>query len=107
MVRSKQLQMGNDFKYWFKASNKLNKGQYGGDIYKLLGLEKDNIDDLSIDNLKKFKNLVVWNSPHAVYSSSGNYDEFFRGTATGIEPLNRLGDFHCATCPILGAYTLK
>lgn len=110
MCRREQLKLGYDKNRFYRGVDKLNKGQAAEDIYTLLGLKNEIITDLSFDNLKNFKNLVVYNRPHAVYSSSGNYDEFFRGTVTGIEPLNRLNFFHCKTedgCPILGAYTLK
>lgn len=110
MSRAKQLDLGYNRKRFYRAVDNLNKGEPTIEIHKLLGLEKEQISDLSYDNLGKYKNIVLWNSPHAVYSSSGNYDEFFRGTETGIEPLSRLGDFHCRgenDCPILGAYTLK
>lgn len=110
MCRAKQLNMGYDKKYFYRGVDKLNKGQATIDIYKLLGLKKKTIEDLSIENISKFKNVVLWNSPHAVYSSSGNYDEFFRGTKTGIEPLKKLGKFHCkkgSKCPITGAYILQ
>lgn len=110
MCRAKHLTMGYDAKYFYRAVDNLNKGEEAEEIYTLLGLKKNPIADLSTKNLKKYKNLVLFNAPHAVYSSSGNYDEFFTGTVTGIEPLERLNYFHCKTldgCPILGAYTLK
>jgi hypothetical protein len=110
MCRAKQLNMGNDKKYFYRAIDNLNKGEAAETIYQLLGLQKQNISDLNVDNLKKYKNLVLYIAPHAVYSSSGNYDEFFSGTITGIEPLNRIGYFHCKSensCSILGAYLLR
>ena len=110
MCRAKQLDMGYDKTYFYRGVDNLNKGEAAESIYTLLGLQKEQITDLSYDNLKKYKNVVLYNAPHAVYSSSGNYDEFFMGTITGIEPLNRLSYFHCKnenSCPILGAYTLK
>jgi len=110
MCRAKQLDLGYDKKYFYRGVDNLNKGEPTENIYTLLGLQKENISDLSLDNLSKYKNIVLYNAPHAVYSSSGHYDEFFMGTITGIEPLNRLSYFHCKnenSCPILGAYTLK
>lgn len=110
MGRAKQLELGYDKKYFYRAIDNLNKGEPTESINKLLGLQKEQIVDLSFDNLRKYKNIVLYNAPHAVYSSSGNYDEFFRGTITGIEPLDKLSFFHCKnekSCPILGAYTLK
>lgn len=110
MCRAKQLQLGYNKDHFYRGVDNLNKGESAEDIYKLLGLKQEPITDITIDNLKKYKNLVLYNAPHAVYSSSGNYDEFFRGTINGIEPITRLNYFHCKTdsgCPILGAYILK
>lgn len=110
MCRGKQLQLGYDEKYFYRGVDNLNKGEPTETIYTLLGLNKEQITNLNINNLRNYKNLVLYISPHAVYSSSGNYDEFFSGTITGIEPLERLNYFHCKTengCPILGAYSLK
>ncbi|MBB6237579.1 hypothetical protein HDC90_002201 [Pedobacter sp. AK013] len=110
MCRAKQLEMGYDANYFYRGVDKLNKGQNASEIHKILGLQKVIVNDLSISNIKKYSNLVLYNAPHAVYSSNGYYDEFFNGTQTGIEPLERLSQFHCKTangCPILGAYALK
>ena len=110
MCRRQQLKMGYDKSHFYRAVDRLNKGYSASEIYELLGLRKKEINDLTHENLSKFKNIVLYNSPHAVYSSYGNYDEFFRGTVSGIEPLARLNYFHCKTqngCPIQGAYVLE
>jgi hypothetical protein len=110
MCRREQLLLGYNRNHFYRGVDKLNKGQSAGEIYTLLGLKNEPIENLSFDNLNNYKNLVVYNGPHAVYSSSGYYDEFFSGTITGIEPLSKLNSFHCKTetgRPILGAYILK
>jgi hypothetical protein len=113
MCRAKQLEMGYDADHFYLGVDKLNKGQAAADVYALLGLQKVVIADLSTDNLSKFKHVVLYNSPHAVYSSGGQYDEAFRGQDNTIplsEPLSSLSRIHCrsrSTCPILGAYTLR
>ena len=113
MCRKKQMIMG--YRKYGKAVDKLNKGQDASEIYNLLGLKKEQITDFSIDNLKNYKNVVTYNSPHAVYSSAGNYDEFFKDNSAGgqyisIQPLSKLSTIHCksgSTCAIIGAYILK
>lgn len=113
MCRKKQMIKG--YNKYGKAVDKLNKGQDASEIYKLLGLKKEQIEDFSIDNLKNYRNVVTYNVPHAVYSSSGNYDEFFKDNSAGgqyisIQPLDKLSTIHCrsgSTCSITGAYILK
>jgi hypothetical protein len=109
MCRKEQLLLGYDSKYFYRGVDKLNKGQDASEIYKLLGLTNLVVQDLSIENLKKYKNLLIYNNIHAVYSSLGYYDEFFNGTITGIEPLSDLNKFHCKNddCEITGAYILN
>ncbi len=108
MCRSKQLMRGDDTKYFYRAVDDLNKGEATSEIYKLLGVNKIDISPLTSTSLSNEKHLVLWNAPHAVYSSNGKYDEASSDSQTGIEPLHMLEKFHCKTnqCPILGAYRL-
>jgi hypothetical protein len=96
-------------KRYKRAITDLNKGESTKYIYELLGLEKEKIEDISINNLKLHKHIVVWNPPHAIYSSEGFYDEFFSGY-NDIEPLEELKNIHGGKTekdnPI-GAYRLK
>lgn len=64
---------------YVRSVNDLNKGESAEDIFEFLGVSASQINDLSLRNLSKIKNLVVWNKPHAVFCSEGNYDEFFKG----------------------------
>ncbi|GAA3623285.1 hypothetical protein [Flavivirga jejuensis] len=92
-----------------RAITDLNKGESTRYIYELLGLEKEKIEDVSIENLGSLNHLVVWNPPHAVYSSEGFYDEFFSGH-NDIEPLGKLKDIHgggTTKDDPKGAYKLK
>lgn len=76
-----------------RAITDLNKGELTKYIYELLGLEMQIINDISLDNLSTKKHIVVWNPPHAVYTSEGKYDEFFNGH-NDIEPLKELKNIH-------------
>ncbi|MDN3594664.1 hypothetical protein [Zunongwangia endophytica] len=80
-------------KRYRRAVRDLNQGDSTKYIYELLGLEKEKIQDISIENLKNFEHLVLYNPPHAVYSNKGLYDEFFSGH-NDIEPLEKLKDIH-------------
>ena len=88
MVMVKQETLG--YKTYTKAADDLNRGDFAGDIYTFLGLKKI---DVPLDQIKNSENLVVWNSPHAVYSSNGFYDEFFEGYE-GIQPIDQLKIIH-------------
>jgi hypothetical protein len=66
----------------------------------------------SYDILKNKKNLVLWNSAHAVYYSEGFYDEAFDKN-TPIEKIENLKAHHCSVggfvkngCKPRGAYEL-
>jgi hypothetical protein len=76
-----------------RAIHELNKGEDSRYIHDYLGLTVKKVEDVSISNLSQLKNLVVWNSPHAVFSSEGLYDEFFTGYDS-ILPLNMLQIIH-------------
>lgn len=81
------------FKRYKRAITDLNKGESTRYIFEYLGLERDIIEDVSIENLSRFKHLVVWNKVHAVYSSEGHYDEFFKNHSD-IESLEQLKSIH-------------
>lgn len=76
-----------------RAVADLNKGESAYYIHSYLGLKATDVKDVSILNLSSLKNLIVWNNPHAVYSSEGVYDEFFEKHES-IEPLSRLQEIH-------------
>ena len=76
-----------------RAVNDLNKGESTKYIYELLGLEKKEIENVSIENLRTYKHIVVWNPSHAIYSNEGFYDEFFNGYSD-IEQLEELKNIH-------------
>lgn len=76
-----------------RAISDLNKGEDSRYIHDYLGLTVKKVEDVSISNLSKIENLIVWNNPHAVYSSEGFYDEFFTGYDS-IQPLNQLQLIH-------------
>jgi len=97
------------YKDYRRAITDLNKGEPTNYIFELLGLERENIKDISIKNLAKFKHLVVWNPPHAVYSNEGYYDEHYNNYDE-IEPLERLKEIHgdgSEKYNPIGAYILK
>jgi len=76
-----------------RAITDLNKGEATKYIYGNLGVDKQKIGDVSIENLGSYKHIVVWNSKHAVYASEGMYDEFFNGH-NDTEPLEKLKEIH-------------
>lgn len=110
MCRVKQI--NSKIKKYYVATDNINKGEITNNIYLLLGLDKKEIKDFNFANLTNFKNIVVYNSCHAVYSSQGNYDEAFNfpgANGTHIEKLEDLQKLHCkgSVCPIEGAYQLQ
>ncbi|MBS1586030.1 MAG: hypothetical protein JSS82_10860 [Bacteroidetes bacterium] len=100
----KVLQGRHNRSYKFYV-DRLNYGYDAEDISDLLGLTRVDITDVSDGNLAKLKNAVLYNPYHAIYGSSGNYDEAFTNSKTGIEPVSKLADFH--SDPVTGGYTLK
>lgn len=76
----------------------LNKGEYADYIHEYLGLTAVEVANLSIANLSQQKNMVLWNGPHAVYSSEGYYDEFFSELnhvpLDGKQPIEMLKEVH-------------
>lgn len=91
-----------------RAITDLNKGEATAYIFELLGFSIKSIKDVSIENLRTLEHLVLWNPPHAVYSSRGYYDEFFNGHQS-IEPLSELKNIHGGGTPKddpVGAYVL-
>lgn len=106
-----------DYRYNNKYSrgvNDLNKGESAEYIYEYLGLEIVKVENISIEYLSVQKNIILWNAPHAVFSSEGNYDEFFElldgKKLEGIQPISKLqvihGDGTNNNKPI-GAYFFK
>lgn len=83
---------------YIRGVNDLNKGEGAEFIHEYLGLTATKVKDVSIKNLSTQKNMLLWNDPHAVFSSEGNYDEFFeqlKGVKLeGIQPLSKLQIIH-------------
>lgn len=81
-----------------RAINDLNKGEATEYIHEYLGLTATKVKDISIKNLSTLNNLLLWNGPHAVYSSEGVYDEFFEQLdgkkLDPIQPLKMLKVIH-------------
>jgi hypothetical protein len=95
LCKSYQIQSykGKPFEF---VVDKLNEGYTTSDIHGLLGLNKKLIgNNPSYELLKSYKNLVLWNSAHAVYYSEGFYDEAFDKNAP-IEKIENLKDHHCS-----------
>lgn len=80
-------------KKYSRAINDLNKGESAQYIHEYLGLKATEVKDISIENLSTLKNIILWNDPHAVYSSEGFYDEFFNGYEK-VQPLSQLQVIH-------------
>ncbi|MFD2941499.1 hypothetical protein [Flavobacterium notoginsengisoli] len=81
-----------------RAVDDLNKGESTYYIHEYLGLNANDIKDISIENLSTIKNLILWNPPHAVYSSEGFYDEAWSEVngkkIDPIQPLSMLAKIH-------------
>ncbi len=94
-VKRNEFRSFNTYK---RAVTDLNKGESAPYIHTYLGLPVVDLENVSVDNLSLLENLVVWNGPHAVYSSIGFYDEAFSELHNQhidpIQPLNGLKNIH-------------
>ncbi len=80
-----------------RAINDLNKGEDSRYIHELLGVSVESVVNCTIDNLKSYSNLLLWNDDHAVYFDKGLYDEAWMSEEDGIAPietLDRLSEIH-------------
>ncbi len=108
-VMGAELKKQRGLKKFAKAVDVLDMGIDVSGAYKLLGLDTVSV---SLANLKKTKNLIIYNSCHAVFSSAGFFDEasaedngkFF------ISPIDSFEIWHTKSRrpdPIQAAYSIK
>jgi hypothetical protein len=92
-VMCKKLQADTNITLTYEqAVDRLNEGYVTLNIPELLGIKITRIMDLSLENLKAYRNLVVWYEAHTVYYSLGYYDEESY-KYSGIVPLEEF--HHC------------
>jgi hypothetical protein len=93
LCKSEQQLNRKDKSYEYVV-DKVNTGYTTSEIYNLLGLKKIYLgDNPSYETLKQYKNVLVWNSAHAVYYSEGYYDEA-ADKNTPIEKIENLKKHH-------------
>lgn len=87
-IMCKHLQNMLHYKTFIEAINDLNDGYTTSEIGTVLGVKFQEIKPHRVKRISKLKNLVLYNTYHAIYASDGYYDEAWN--ANGINKISHL-----------------